>query len=116
MYRESPQEWWLRTCRPPVQPRTVGDVVELFTSVGDGAADAGMAVLAALARATKLARKKHPEFAATVQQARFAVWTECNELWEAVQKDEGGERIRAEAMDVVVTALRLWMGEYGRKQ
>lgn len=108
---ETPQEWWLRTCHPPVQPRTLGSLIDSLSVLGGGDVDAGAAVLSALARAVCLAREKHPEFAEGFDDACGVIRRECEELREAVFSCEPAWRVKAEAMDVAATALRLWMGD-----
>lgn len=59
-----------------------------------------------------LARKKHPDYAAGAHDAVDVIKCEVEELEHAVEH-ESEARQRAEAMDVVLTAARLWMGEAG---
>ena len=62
-------------------------------------------------RALSKARRKHPDFAVGAADATIVIKMEVEELDHAVAH-ESEERQEAEAMDVVVTAARLWMGEH----
>ena len=64
----------------------------------------------ALARRMAEARKKHPVFAEGKYHALGVIGAEYEELVRAVER-ETPERVRDEALDVAVTALRLWAGE-----
>lgn len=68
-------------------------------------------VLAALMRRLSEARGKHPVFAEGKYHALGVIGEEYRELVYAVEH-ETPERIRDEALDVAVTALRLWLGEH----
>ena len=99
--------------RSAVGWRKVGDVVELMEAeliLGNGSVQAGMAIIAALARRMAEARKKHPVFAEGKYHALGVIGAEYEELVRAVER-ETPERVRDEALDVAVTALRLWAGE-----
>ena len=93
--------------------RRVGDVVELMEAavlLGNGGQRDGMVIIAALARRMAEARKKHPVFAEGKYHALGVIGAEYEELVRAVER-ETPERVRDEALDVAVTALRLWAGE-----
>lgn len=60
----------------------------------------GEQALAALMQRLSEARGKHPVFAEEYRELVYAV------------EHETPERIRDEALDVAVTALRLWLGEH----
>lgn len=93
--------------------RRVGDVVELMEAavlLGNSGQRDGMAMIAALARRMAEARKKHPVFAEGKYHALGVIGAEYEELVRAVER-ETPERVRDEALDVAVTALRLWAGE-----
>jgi UTP:GlnB (protein PII) uridylyltransferase len=99
--------------RSAVGWRKVGDVVELMEAavlLGNGGQRDGMAIIAALARRMEEARKKHPVFAEGKYHALGVIGAEYEELVRAVER-ETPERVRDEALDVAVTALRLWAGE-----
>lgn len=55
--------------------------------------------------------RKHPVFAEGKYHALGVIGEEYRELVYAVEH-ETPERIRDEALDVAVTALRLWLGEH----
>lgn len=100
--------------RSAVGWRRVGDVVELMEAavlLGNGGQRGGAAMIAALARRMEEARKKHPVFAEGKYHALGVIGAEYEELVRAVER-ETPERIRDEALDVAVTALRLWLGEH----
>ena len=99
--------------RSAVGWRKVGDVVELMEAavlLGNGGQRDGMAIIAALARRMEEARKTHPVFAEGKYHALGVIGAEYEELVRAVER-ETPERVRDEALDVAVTALRLWAGE-----
>lgn len=73
----------------------------------------GEQALVALMQRLSEARGKHPVFAEGKYHALGVVGAEYHELEHAVEY-ETPERIRDEALDVAVTALRLWLGEQGR--
>ena len=99
--------------RSAVGWRKVGDVVELMEAavlLGNGGQRGGAVMIAALARRMAEARKKHPVFAEGKYPALGVIGAEYEELVRAVER-ETPERVRDEALDVAVTALRLWAGE-----
>lgn len=71
----------------------------------------GEQALAALMQRLSEARGKHPVFAEGKYHALGVIGEEYRELVYAVEH-ETPERIRDEALDVAVTALRLWLGEH----
>ena len=80
----------------------MGDVVELMEAavlLGNGGQRGGAVMIAALARRMEEARKKHPVFAEGKYHALGVIGAEYEEL------------AALEALDVAVTALRLWAGE-----
>ena len=102
--------------RSAVDWRRVGDVVELMESAlffGNGGQRDGAAMIAARARRMSEARQKHPVFAEGKYHALGVIGAEYEELVRAVER-ETPERIRDEALDVAVTALRLGAGEHER--
>ena len=105
--------------RSAVGWRKVEDVVELMEAeliLGNGSVQAGRGLMAALAKRMGEAREKHPwpEHADGKYQALGVVGEEYHELVIAVEK-ETPERMRDEALDVAVTALRMWAGEHERR-
>lgn len=73
----------------------------------------GEQALVALMQRLSEARGKHPVFAEGKYHALGVVGAEYHELEHAAEY-ETPERIRDEALDVAVMALRLWLGEHGR--
>lgn len=94
--------------------RKAGEIVEMLEAeliLGNGSAQAGRDLIMALAKRMGEAREKHPVFAEGKYHALGVIGEEYRELVHAVEH-ESPERIRDEALDVAVTALRLWMGEH----
>lgn len=71
-------------------------------------------VLAALMRRLSEARGKHPVFAEGKYHALGVIGAEYEELTRSVER-ETPERMKDEALDVAVTALRMWAGEHERR-
>ena len=71
----------------------------------------GEQALAALMQRLSEARGKHPVFAEGQYHALGVIGGEYRELEKAVEY-ESAERMADEALDVAVTALRLWCGEH----
>lgn len=71
----------------------------------------GEQALVALMQRLSEARGKHPVFAEGKYHALGVIGEEYRELVHAVEH-ETPERICDEALDVAVTALRLWLGEH----
>lgn len=95
--------------------RKAGEIVEMLEAeliLGNGSVRSGRGLTAALAKRMGEAREKHPVFAEGKYHALGVIGEEYRELVHAVEH-ESPERIRDEALDVAVTALRLWMGEQG---
>lgn len=92
----------------------VGAIVnqlEAEVILGKGGAQAGRDLVAALAKRMGEARRKHPVFAEGRYHALGVIGAEYHELEKAVDY-ESPERMRDEALDVAVTALRFWLGEH----
>ena len=71
----------------------------------------GEQALAALMQRLSEARGKHPVFAEGKDHALGVIGAEYHEREKAVEY-ESAERMADEALDVAVTALRLWCGEH----
>ena len=94
--------------------RKAGELVEALEAeliLGNGSVRSGRCLTAALAKRMGEAREKHPVFAEGEYHALGVIGEEYRELVHAVEH-ESPERIRDEALDVAVMALRLWMGEH----
>ena len=87
------------------------DTLEAELILGNGNVQSGHGLMAALAKRMGEARKKHPVFAEGKYHALGVIGEEYRELVHAVEH-ETPERICDEALDVAVTALRLWLGEH----
>ena len=81
------------------------ELMEAELILGNGSVQAGRGLMAALAKRMGEAREKHPwpEHADGKYQALGVVGKETP------------ERMRDEALDVAVTALRMWAGEHERR-
>ena len=66
--------------------------------------------ISALEERLSHARKEHPVFAESDDEAIIVIRDELNELIDAVAF-EGRDRVISEALDVAATAMRLVMGE-----
>lgn len=88
--------------------------VKLCQILGNGDFRRGRNLLEALAGRMQHARKKHSRFAEGKFQALGVIHAEYRELEHAVTSGEGKERERDEALDVVATCLRFWLGEHDR--
>ena len=67
---------------------------------------------AELKKRVAIAEKKHPVFADGIYQAVGVVSEEVGELNQAINKQQGEERICAENWDILVTAFRFWRGDW----
>lgn len=85
--------------------------LEVERIIGNGDTVVGQGLLGALARRVAEARRKHPVFAEGRYHALGVIGAEYDELEKAVES-EPPERMRDEALDVAVTALRFWLGEH----
>lgn len=87
------------------------ETLEAELILGNGSVQAGRGLMAALAKRMGEAREKHPVFAEGKYHALRVIGAEYEELTRAVER-ETPKRVRDEALDVAVTALRLWLGEH----
>lgn len=95
----------------------VGDIVnqlEMELIIGNGSAAAGHRLIEDIARRMAEARQKHPVFAEGKYHALDVIGAEYEELTRSVER-ETSERMKDEALDVAVTALRMWAGEHERR-
>ena len=95
----------------------VGDIVnqlEMELIIGNGSAAAGHRLIEDIARRVSEARRKHPVFAEGKYHALDVIGAEYEELTRSVER-ETPERMKDEALDVAVTALRMWAGEHERR-
>ena len=95
----------------------VGDIVnqlEMELIIGNGSAAAGHRLIEDIARRMAEARQKHPVFAEGKYHALGVIGAEYEELTRSVER-ETPERMKDEALDVAVTALRMWAGEHERR-
>ena len=95
----------------------VGDIVnqlEMELIIGNGSAAAGHRLIEDIARRMAEARQKHPVFAEGKYHALDVIGAEYEELTRSVER-ETPERMKDEALDVAVTALRRWAGEHERR-
>ena len=95
----------------------VGDIVnqlEMELIIGNGSAAAGHRLIEDIARRMAEARQKHPVFAEGKYHTLDVIGAEYEELTRSVER-ETPERMKDEALDVAVTALRMWAGEHERR-
>ena len=95
----------------------VGDIVnqlEMELIIGNGSAAAGHRLIEDIARRMAEARQKHPVFAEGKYHALDVIGAEYEELTRSVER-ETPERMKDEALDVAVTALRMWAVEHERR-
>lgn len=100
-----------RAARVDDNQREIVEMLEAELILGNGSLKSGRVLTAALAKRMGEAREKHPVFAEGRYHALGVIGEEYRELVHAVEH-ESPERIRDEALDVAVTALRLWLGEH----
>ena len=91
-------------------------ITESFAEIGDGDILCGIELVNAIAERLRHARRKHawPEEADGKFQALGVIHAEYRELEQAVEHGEGRAREKDEALDVIATAARFWMGEHVR--
>lgn len=99
-----------------ISPETRADIVETFAHIGDGDVWKGEMLVKNIASRLYHARSSHawPEEADGKFQALGVIHAEYRELEQAVEHGEGREREKDEALDVIATAARFWMGEHER--
>ena len=87
--------------------------IEREVILGNGSAQDGRELITALTQRMGEARAKHPwpDHAYGQYQALGVIGAEYHELEHAVEY-ETQERMRDEALDIAVTALRFWLGEH----
>lgn len=90
-------------------------IKDCLSIVGNRNARAGEWLLFGLAGELEAAREKHPVFAEGMYEALGRVGAEYGELIQSVEKGEPGERVRQEALHLLVTTVRLLNGEYESK-
>ena len=88
--------------------------LEMELIIGNGSAAAGHRLIEDIARRMAEARQKHPVFAEGKYHALDVIGAEYEELTRSVER-ETPERMKDEALDVAVTALRMWAGEHERR-
>lgn len=97
-----------------ISPETRADIVETFAHIGDGDVWKGEMLVKNIASRLYHARRKHGVFAEGAPHALGVIHAEYLELEQAVEHGEGREREKDEALDVIATAARFWMGEHER--
>ena len=102
-----------------------GDVIEASEAIafhllliGDGDIEKGLELVKAVAQRLAHARSKHkwPDESDGKFQALGVIHAEYRELEQAVEHGEGREREKDEALDVITTAARFWLGEHERQR
>ncbi|MCR5564014.1 MAG: hypothetical protein K6F46_11755 [Desulfovibrio sp.] len=106
------------TCNECKQPCDdvcyVGTLSELeqMRILGNGKSEAGYTFIHTIIKALWRARQLHPVFAEGKYQALGRIGAEYGELVQAVEKNEGTEREKAEIIDSIVVLIRAWLDEY----
>ena len=75
----------------------------------------GKLLFALIARLAK-AQEKHPEFADGMYQGVGVLGEEYGELCQALNKDQGEDRVMDEALDLLCVAWRLCRGDWKKKE
>lgn len=100
-----------------ISPETRADIVETFAHIGDGDVTKGEMLVKNIAARLAHARSKHawPDEADGKYRAVNVIYAEYTELERAIWDKEGREREQDEALDVIATAARFWLGEHEQK-
>lgn len=77
--------------------------------------DDGKVLFALISRIAK-AQEKHPEFADGIYQGVGVLGEEYGELCQALNKDEGEERVMDEAFDLLCVAWRFCRMDWKKKE
>ena len=93
-------------------------ITKSFAEIGDGDIIGGFELVNAIAERLRHARRKHawPEEADGKYQALGVIHAEYKELEQAVEHGEGRAREEDEALDVITTAARFWIGEHEQQR
>ena len=65
-----------------------------------------------LADRVKAAENKHPDFADGIYQGVGVIGEECGELCQALNKNQGEERVMDEALDLLCVVWRFCRGDW----
>lgn len=69
-------------------------------------------IMAALDERLKAAEKKHPDFADGIYQGVGVIGEEYGELCQALNKNQGEDRVMDEALDLLCVAWRFCRGDW----
>jgi len=102
-------------CRKPCDSQChVGAMseIEQMRVLGNGHSGAGYELLYKIIMGLQRARRLHPVFAEGKYQALGRISAEVGELVQAVEKNEGTAREKAEIIDCLVVLIRAWLNEH----
>lgn len=101
-------------CKMPCDKCPVGTMseIEQMRVLGNGHSGAGYELLYKIIMGLQRARKLHPVFAEGKYQALGRISAEVGELVQAVEKNEGTAREKAEIIDCLVVLIRAWLNEH----
>ena len=86
--------------------------VQQMRILGNGKSGVGYELLYTIVRALHRGRQLHPVFAEGKYQALGRIGAEYGELVQAVEKNEGTRREKAEIIDSIVVLIRMWLNEH----
>ena len=87
-------------------------VMRTVTDLGASECD----LLVKLAERVKAAEEKHPDFADGIYQGVGVIGEEYGELCQALNKNQGAERVMDEAFDLLCVAWRFCRGDWRQKK
>ena len=88
--------------------------ITTFVTVAElGASECDL--LVKLAERVKAAENKHPDFADGIYQGVGVIGEEYGELCQALNKNQGEERVMDEALDLLCVVWRFCRGDYRQK-
>lgn len=73
-------------------------------------------LMEALFERIKSAEKKHPDFADGIYQGVGVIGEEYGELCQALNKNQGEERVMDEALDLLCVVWRFCRGDWKKKE
>jgi NTP pyrophosphatase (non-canonical NTP hydrolase) len=87
-------------------------VMRTVTDLGASECD----LLVALADRVKAAENKHPDFSDGIYQGVGVIGEEYGELCQALNKNQGEERVMDEALDLLCVVWRFCRGDWRQKK
>lgn len=93
------------------------NVITFVTPAGKlGARELDVSLLMKLADRVKAAENKHPVFADGIYQGVGVIGEEYGELCQALNKNQGEERVMDEALDLLCVVWRFCRGDWRQKR